>query len=114
MSHVATQSAPADHQDDSAPLRFERRATDRWPMRTTATAFRVGGDEFGRIHELNVQDFSHGGMGAISHSVIEPGTAVSIGFAEPGQIAKRGVVLRCTPCGNGYRVAIEFEARLAA
>lgn len=113
MSHAHTHCATVDH-EIPAPLRFERRSSDRWPMQITATAFRLAGSDFGRMHDLRVQDFSHAGLGAISDSVIEPGTAVSIGFSEPGYIAKRGVVLRCTPCGEGYRVAIEFEARMAA
>ncbi|HRQ76113.1 MAG TPA: PilZ domain-containing protein [Phycisphaerales bacterium] len=97
-----------------APLRFERRSSDRWSSPGAATAFRLGGRDFGRMHELKLIDFSHHGLGAISPTVIEPGTAVSIGFQAPGCIARRGTVLRCTPCGDGYRVAVEFEMRMAA
>ena len=114
MTAIGTTFVPNDQEDAPAALRFERRQTDRWPMRTAATAFRIGGHDFGQSHDLKVLDYSYSGMGAISSSVIEPGTKVSLGFAAPGCLAKRGTVLRCTPCGEGYRVAIEFEARLAA
>lgn len=114
MSQMETTNVSDDHDDAPAPLRFERRQVDRWPMRSSATAFRLGGNDFGRTHELKVVDYSYTGLGAISSSVIEPGTRVSVGFANPGCLAKRGTVLRCTPCGEGYRVAIEFEARMAA
>ena len=37
-----------------------------------------------------------------------------MGCATAFYLAKRGVVLRCLPCGDGYRVAIQFESLLAA
>lgn len=83
-------------------------------MNTAATAFELAGQNFGRMHRLKVVDASHDGIGAISDTVLMPGSVVSLGFASPGQTARRGLVLRCTPCGEGYRVAIEFEARQAA
>ncbi|HWB20739.1 MAG TPA: hypothetical protein VG711_10590 [Phycisphaerales bacterium] len=95
-------------------LTFERRGMDRWPMHGIATAFRLSGEEFGRMHELKLVDYSHEGLGAVSDSVLEPGTLVTIGFQQAGYQAKRGVVLRCLPCGEGYRVAIQFEQRMAA
>ena len=99
---------------DHAPLTFDRRQSDRWSIEGAATAIRLAGAEFGIIHELRSLDYSHGGMGATSDTVIEPGTVVSVGFQRPGLIAQRGVVLRCLPCGDGYRLAIRFEGRLAA
>ena len=100
--------------DEARPLRFERRAIDRWPLEGVATAFRLSGHRFGCAHELHTIDYSTDGLGAISQTVIEPGTIVSIGFQSPGCAPKRGTLLRCIPCGEGYRVAIQFEARLAA
>ena len=98
----------------AGPLRFERRAIDRWQLSGAATAFRLSGQGFGASHELCLVDCSDDGLGAISDSVIEPGTMVSIGFQSPGVVAKRGTVLRCVPCGHGYRVAIQYQARMAA
>jgi len=103
-----------DDEVDGSPLRLERRYVDRWPVKGLATAFCISGDLFGRMHELRMLDYSDHGLGAISTSVIDPGTIVSIGFQSPGYSAKRGTVLRCTPCGEGYRVAIQFEWRMAA
>jgi hypothetical protein len=100
--------------DDCGPLRFERRREDRWTLDGVATAFEVAGVDFGRTHTLRMHDYSHAGMGAFSDSPVMPGTTVSIGFQAPGYPARRGTVHRCEPCGNGYRVAICFEQRLAA
>jgi len=111
MEHAAPAVAP---QDDLAPLRFERRGVDRWHTQTAATAFCLSGERFGQMHDLTVTDYSTDGLGASCETVIQPGEHVSIGFQAPGRIAKRGTVLRCIPCGHGYRVAIQFEARLAA
>lgn len=114
MSTTWTAAIPQQDDEHHAPLRFERRGVDRWPTHGVANAFRLSGEKFGCIHELSILDWSHDGLGAICDSVIEPGTCVSLGFQAPGNPAKRGIVLRCTPCGKGYRVAIQFEARLAA
>jgi hypothetical protein len=98
----------------AGPLRFDRRLNDRWTVHGVATAFRVSGDRFGHMHELRLTDLSHEGLGALSDSVIEPGTTVTLGFSNPGYLARRGTVVRCLPCGEGYRVAVRFEHRLAA
>lgn len=95
-------------------LRFERRRTDRWPLDGVATAFELAGDGFGRTHALRLLDCSDEAIGALSDTVVRPGTTVSVGFHAPGYSARRGVVSRCRPCGDGYRVAILFERRLAA
>ncbi|MEE8153610.1 MAG: PilZ domain-containing protein [Phycisphaerales bacterium] len=100
--------------DAPAPLRFERRAHDRWPMEGVATAVRLGGERFGQMQVLKMIDYSWEGLGAFCPEPLEPGTIVSLGFQEPGYVAKRGVVLRCLPCGDGYRAAIQFESLLAA
>jgi hypothetical protein len=101
-------------QDPPGPLRFERRQSDRWTIDGAATAFELAGDGFGRTHALRMLDYSDLGMGAISDSVIAPGTTISVGFQSPGYLARRGTVARCLPCGDGYRIAVLFEQRLAA
>ena len=97
-----------------APLKFERRQSDRWPIDGVATAFQLAGDGFGQMHTLKMVDYSDGGIGAMSQTVLTPGTMVSLGFQSPGYMARRGVVHRCEPCGDGYRVAVIFEQRMAA
>ncbi len=79
-----------------------------------ADAFRLGGRKFGERAILSLRDLSDDGLGARSDRAIEPGTLVSVGFRSPGGEVRRGTVLRCRPCGDGYEVAIQFEHRLAA
>jgi hypothetical protein len=112
MTTLSLHRETAIQQSDSLP--FERREVDRWSTLAAATAFCLGGERFGEMHDLSVLDYSDDGLGAICDTVIPPGEVVSIGFQSPGLIARRGVVLRCQPCGQGYRVAIRFESRMAA
>ena len=107
-------SSTVDSADVEGPLRFERRQSDRWTIDGVATAFELAGEHFGRTHALRMLDYSDAGIGAISDTVMSPGTAVSIGFQSPGYPARRGTIARCLPCGDGYRMAIVFEGRLAA
>jgi hypothetical protein len=109
--HAVTEAGP---DPAPAPLRFERRLHDRWPSRGIATAYRIAGQHFGQRHVLKLVDESYEGLGAVTAQPLEPGTVVSVGFATLGYPAKSGVVLRCAPSGDGYRVAIRFETRLAA
>jgi hypothetical protein len=97
-----------------APLRFERRRHDRWKCRGVATAYRVGGQRFGERHVLRLVDESCEGLAAVTSGPLEPGAMVSVGFATLAHPARSGVVLRCEPCGDGYRVAIRFELAMAA
>jgi hypothetical protein len=103
-----------DPEPAPAPLRFERRLHDRWASRGIATAYRVAGQRFGERHVLRLLDESYEGLGALTSRPLEPGAVISVGFAALGHPAKSGVVLRCAPCGDGYRVAIRFETRMAA
>ena len=93
---------------------FERRWSPRWPVDGQATVLRVAGERFGETHELTLLNLSGGGLGARCDMPIEPGATVSVGFAQRDQLARRGTVTRCVPCGNGYEVAIQFELGLAA
>ncbi|MCA9292073.1 MAG: PilZ domain-containing protein [Phycisphaerales bacterium] len=95
-------------------LRFDRRRGHRSPAQGLATIFCLGSDRFGEDHDLRMIDWSDGGMGAIASDPLEPGALVSIGFQTPGCLGRRGVVTRCLPCGEGYRIGIRFESRMAA
>ncbi len=95
-------------------LRFERRCADRWPAGGVATAHRSGGDRFGDAYRLRLIDRSCEGLGAVCNRPIEPGAVVAVGFGAPGEPVRPGVVLRCLPCGDGYRLAIRFDRLLAA
>lgn len=95
-------------------IRFERRDSERRRLDGVATVFCLSGACFGEMHELNTLDYSSGGLAAMSDRAIAPGTLLSIGFSTQGMLARRGIVRRCLPSGEGYRLSIEFEARLAA
>ena len=100
--------------DPPAPLRFERRCNDRWTAQGLATAHCAAGERFGERFTLHLIDASTDGLGARVDRPLNPGTIVTVAFAGPGQGVKNGTVVRCLPCGNGYRLAIRFEMRLAA
>jgi len=106
--------SPSPEAASGPPLRFERRRADRWPVTGVAAAYGAAGDLFGRRYVLRMLDSSDDGLGARTDFPIDPGTIVSVAFAAPGQPMRSGIVVRCLPCGDGYRVAIRFEARLAA
>lgn len=106
--------ATYDDDDAPAPLRLERRTVDRWPAHGGAVAVCLGGSRFGTEHSLRLADCSMDGMGAYSDTVIEPGTLVSVGFQVPGMSTRQAVVLRCQPCGDGYRVGLQYAMRQAA
>lgn len=110
----AVNSASPSSAPVTEPLQFDRRLCERWKLDGCATAFCLGGDSFGRMHALSNIDYSYGGLGADSMDAIEPGSVVSIGFQNPGCIARRGVVVRSLRRDRGWRVAIRFETRLAA
>jgi len=101
--------------DDLAPLyRFERRGADRWPVRGVAIAHLVGGERFGERCALRLRDESDDGLGATCDRAVPPGTPVSLAFTALGSPIRQGVVVRCLPCGDGYRVAVRFARRMAA
>ena len=108
---------PARQGSDHEPAptyRFERRSEDRWPASGFAVAHLVSGDRFGERCPLRLCDESREGVGALSNRAVEPGTPVTLGFSEPAQPFRSGVVLRCLACEEGYRIAIRFERRMAA
>ena len=100
-------------------LRFERRTVDRWPISGAATAVCIGGERFGRTYDLKLSDASSDGLGATCDMPLDPGTLVSVGFQGPAMNQGAGgfrqaTVLRCRPCGAGYRVGLQFALRAAA
>ena len=99
---------------DLSPIPFDQRSTERNSSEGRAAAFELGGDGFGRIHELELIDYGSGGLGAFSQTPILPGTSISLGFEMSWLTAQRGEVVWCTPCGHGYRVGILLLHRMAA
>ena len=93
---------------------MDRRQQDRWPLNCAATALCIQGDHFGQMLLLHTIDTGHGGMGAVSEEPMAPGTSVTLGFESPDYRARHGVVVASSSLGDGYRLAIRFEERLAA
>jgi len=110
MSAFKLYPTPTEHVNHDT----ERRESDRWNVQGIATAFCIAGERFGEMYELRMLDFSEEGMGSTCDRAIPPGSVVSIGFQAPGFLARRGEVVHVQPCGNGYRVAIRFDALAAA
>ena len=67
--------------------------------------------------KLMLNDVSYGGLSALSDTPLATGERVSV-FVPPNGISggwnAYGRVIRCTPSGMGYRVAVEFDPLPAA
>jgi hypothetical protein len=97
---------------DAAPWRFDRRCAARVRGTETLAMHESAGAGFGRRHVVTIDDRSAAGLGGVSQTPIMPGTSVIL--AAPGAIARAGTVVRCHPCGAGYRVGIALSRRRAA
>ena len=93
---------------------MDRRQHDRWCLDCAATALCLGGDQFGRMHDLRTIDMGHGGMSAVGRDAIEPGTPVCLGFASQDQTARHGVVVASDARDGTQRLSIRFTGGLAA
>ncbi len=118
VSRPGTGRADVDCSTGSS-LPFDRRSTPRLRVSGSATLFPLDGEQFGDILELRMLDYGEGGFAGLSSRPIESGTAVSVGFEDSRLVAWRGVVLRCDPPSPEdeepkYRIAVRFEASLAA
>ena len=66
---------------------------------------------------LTLRDLSLGGLSAISDTPVNPGERLAVYFPPQGTRGgwdAAGRVVRCSPSGMGYRVAMEFDALPAA
>src|SRR5688572_10991347 len=62
---------------------------------------------------LTLRDLSIGGLAAVSDIPLEPGEKRSVYFPPMGASRgwdAHGRVIRCNWAGNGYRIAMEFDA----
>ena len=93
---------------------MDQRTHNRWPVNCAASAICLQGELFGRVYDLQVLDFSDGGLGATVQEPVDPGALMSFGFEHPGYTAQNGRVLGCQPITEGYRLAVRFEGQVAA
>ena len=66
---------------------------------------------------LALRDLSLGGLSAISQTPLSSGEKISVFFPPEGSLRgwdAIGRVIRCSPSGFGYRVAVEFDPIPAA
>lgn len=100
--------------DSLAPLRFERRASVRNAAIGSLEAVRSDGFGPPVVVQLRLLDESAGGIAATSDRPMPPGARLRVRVCPVTGRWRDGVVVRCTPNGAGYRVALAFAARRAA
>ena len=67
--------------------------------------------------KLSLRDLSYGGLSALSDAPVMTGERISVYIPANGLTGgwnAYGRVIRCTPSGMGYRVAVEFDPLPAA
>ena len=100
--------------DPLAPLKFDRRSSERHDARGVVTAQPNSGSRLGRVTDLVLVDESVGGFGAISQVPLEPGTSIWLTGNEFTTRPRRAIVIRCAPCGDGYQIGVRYELAMAA
>ena len=95
-------------------LRINRRHPDATPIEGCATLFRLGGDSFGMMHELNELTQIDGRVRGRCQEPVEIGVLVSIGWESGARSACRGVVTFCRRDGDAWLVSLDIESALAA
>lgn len=78
------------------------------------TIFRLGGDSFGEMHELQNLREHEGRLSGWSEQPVETGALVTIGWEDSTRIACQGVVALSMRTANGWRVTIDLNSALAA
>ena len=97
-----------------ASLKFERRRVARTPAAGEAMAAFYDADGAIALTSEELIDASAKGIGLRSSVEIEPGARFMI-YAGGSALAHRGgVVARCTPDGDGWRLGVLCDARMAA
>jgi len=114
MRSDADFDADAINADAPPPIPFEGRPVARASARQGATLFVLDASAFGMIHEVAVDTIDADGLIAACDEPLRIGAEVSIGFARPDQLARRGVVTACRPSDGGCQLTVRFLGRLAA
>jgi len=103
-----------EERDPLAPIRFERRRSERCPVIGTLESVRSDGLAPPIVIQLRLLDESSGGLAAVSDAPLAPGARLRIRTCPVTGVWRDGVVIRCVPNGAGYRVALAYERRRAA
>jgi len=99
---------------DEGPLKFERRACERWSAIGQLEAVRCDGMGRSSLLRLDLVDESAGGLAAVTRVPMPPGSRLSVRSAPNSEHWRPGVVVRCCPSGSGYRIGVAYERRQAA
>lgn len=95
-------------------IRLERRADERTPIAGSVMGAFVDDEGAFTLTRVELLDESAAGLGLLSPVHIEPGRRFTL-YAGPMQVAHdSGVVARCEPDGDAYRVGLRCDRRLAA
>ena len=106
-------------QDDDA-RGIERRVFPRKEVQATVEGVRLDHSLAALkrpVLKMSLRDVSAGGLCALSETAIAAGERVTISVPRSGMFGgwdAYGRVIRCSPSGMGYRVAIEFDRLPAA
>ncbi len=108
------QTPPAELTDPLGPLPFERRSCTRHPAIGTLEAVQCDGFTRPVVVKLRLFDEGSGGLSAQSDKPMPPGSKLRVRTCPATGVWRDGVVLRCQPIGDGYRVALIYERLKAA
>lgn len=105
--------AISDRIYEPKPLKFNRRAGVR--KRVQGEALAAG---YGRAGSITTRvvliDASYSGIGVDSPIEFEVGTEIKLHFNGQVLAGRQGLVARCDPCDEGYRVGIDTASASAA
>lgn len=94
---------------------LERRRAARTPASGPLQAVLANGREMPWVMRLNLVDCSAGGMCAEADAAVAAGARLSLRVDPVHGAWRTGVVVRCTPSGDGhYRLGISYDQRAAA
>lgn len=95
-------------------LRIERRPLEATPIDGCATLFRLAGDAFGMMHQLEDLRQIDGRVQGACPEPVEIGTLVTIGWESPDLTACRAAVVFCRREGDGWLISLDIESAIAA
>ncbi|MCA9299370.1 MAG: PilZ domain-containing protein [Phycisphaerales bacterium] len=95
-------------------LTFDRRMVERVPLQATATMAYTGRDDAFGLTWAEIVDTSLEGLGIISPIDAPLGSFIRIYPTTNALPIREGVVVRCTPHEQGFRIGLECVQRQAA
>lgn len=98
----------------SAPLRFERRRSERRAAAGSAVAVFHRPSRSPLLSSVRVADSAHGGLGVYTDGEIKPGTSFQLYPDDPSQPRRTGRVVACVRVGKSYRLGLQFQQAIAA